>query len=181
MTPLGRATVAATAVTLLPLWVTPTASADNKRLNESVVQNVYTMMRKAGCRDTYGALPLARVDPKLQLAAQWHTNDVLNNRELDGDIGSDGTTVTDRARNAGYNGEVAETVAINPALSINAVEVINQWFYRPDYHAIMSSCANVDIGVWSENSLDRSVVVAVYGRGDAAPPVPGGPGQYGWR
>jgi hypothetical protein len=30
--------------------------------------------------------------------------------------------------------------------------------------AIMSDCANTAIGVWSENSLDRSVVVAVYGQ-----------------
>jgi hypothetical protein len=30
--------------------------------------------------------------------------------------------------------------------------------------AIMSNCANTQLGVWSENSLDRSVVVAVYGQ-----------------
>jgi hypothetical protein len=28
----------------------------------------------------------------------------------------------------------------------------------------MSNCANNQIGVWSVNSLDRSVVVAVYGQ-----------------
>ena len=32
-----------------------------------------------------------------------------------------------------------------------------------DYMAVMSNCANSQIGVWSENSLDRTVVVAVYG------------------
>ena len=122
---------------------------------------------------------MIRVNPKLRLAAQWHTLDVLNNRNLDGDIGSDGSTVADRARAAGYAGEVAETVAINPALSISGIELINQWYYRPDYKAIMSNCANFDIGVWSENSLDRTVVVAVYGRGDGAPPVPAGGRQFG--
>jgi hypothetical protein len=30
----------------------------------------------------------------------------------------------------------------------------------------MQDCANTDIGVWSANSLDRTVVVAVYGRAD---------------
>ncbi|WP_395310988.1 CAP domain-containing protein [Mycobacterium sp. AMU20-3851] len=144
----------------------PTANADNRRLNNSVVANVYTMQHKAGC-DTD-----IKVNPKLRLAAQWHTNDVLHNRALNGDIGSDGTTVADRARNAGYAGAVAETVAINPALAISGIELINQWFHRPDYHAIMSDCANVDIGVWSESVLDRTVVVAVYGKGDGAPPVP---------
>jgi hypothetical protein len=33
------------------------------------------------------------MNPMLWLAAHWHTNDVLNNRDLDGDIGSDGSTV----------------------------------------------------------------------------------------
>jgi hypothetical protein len=59
---------------------------------------------------------------------------------------------------------VAETVAINPAAAISGVELINMWYYRPEYMAIMSNCANTQIGVWSANSLDRTVVVAVYGR-----------------
>jgi hypothetical protein len=147
----------------------PTAAADNKRLNDGVVANVYTMQHQAGCTTDI------KINPKLRLAAQWHTDDVLNNRALDGDIGSDGSTVADRARNAGYAGAVAETVAINPALAISGVELINQWYYRPDYHAIMSDCSNVDIGVWSANLIDRTVVVAVYGKGDGAPPVPSGP------
>ena len=58
----------------------------------------------------------------------------------------------------------ALTVAINPALAISGIEILNQWYYRPEYMAIMSDCANSQIGVWSENSLDRSVVVAVYGK-----------------
>jgi len=148
----------------------PTASADNKRLNDGVVANVYTVQHQAGCTND------VKINPKLRLAAQWHTNDVLNNRALDGDIGSDGSTVADRARNAGYAGPVAETVAINPALAISGVELINQWYYRPDYYTIMADCANTDIGVWSESQLDRTVVVAVYGKGDAAPPV-NAPGQ----
>ena len=163
------ATLAAALV--VPVSLAPAAHADNRRLNESVVADVHAMMMKAGCADTYTVEPMVRVNPKLQLAAQWHTQDVLNNHALDGDIGSNGAGVADRARAAGYNGTVAETVAINPALAISGIEIINQWFYRPDYHAIMSDCANVDIGVWSENSLDRSVVVAVYGKGDATPGI----------
>ncbi len=137
---------------------TPAASADNKRLNESVAVNVYTIQHQAGCTTDL------KINPQLRLAAQWHTNDVLNNRALDGDIGSDGSTVQDRANAAGFKGTVAETVAINPALAISGVEIMNQWYYRPDYMAIMSNCANSQIGVWSENSLDRTVVVAVYGQ-----------------
>ena len=37
-------------------------------------------------------------------------------------------------------------------------------YYNPAYLAIMRNCANAEIGVWSENNLDRTVVVAVYGQ-----------------
>ena len=151
----------------------PTAHADNKRLNDGVVANVYTVQHRAGCNTDI------KINPKLRLAAEWHTNDVLNNRALDGDIGSDGTTAADRARNAGYAGAVAETVAINPALAMCGVEIMNQWFDRPDYLAIMGDCSNVDIGVWSASLMDRTVVVAVYGKGDGAVPVYTPDGQYG--
>ena len=136
----------------------PAANADNKRLNDGVVANVYTVQHQAGCTNN------VTISPQLQLAAQWQADDVLNNRELDGDIGSDGSTPQGRATAAGFTGSVAETVAINPALAINGVDIMNQWYYRPDYLAIMSNCANSRMGVWSVNSLDRSVVVAVYGR-----------------
>ena len=159
----STATVLLTTATVLTM---PAAHADNdntlipnnSRLNKSVVSNVYTMQRRAGCTNSLN------VSPQLQLAAQWHTDDVLNNRDLDGDTGSDGSTPQDRARNAGFTGTVAETVAINPALAISGIELINMWYYDPNAFAIMSDCANTLIGVWSENRLDRTVVVAVYGR-----------------
>lgn len=138
----------------------PAARADNKRLNDGVVANVYTVQHQAGCTTNI------HINPQLRLAAQWHTDDVLNNRDLDGDIGSDGSTPQDRATAAGFRGRVAETVAINPALAISGIELINQWYYNPAYLAIMQDCANTEIGVWSANSLDRTVVVAVYGRPD---------------
>jgi hypothetical protein len=141
----------------------PAAHADNKRLNDGVVSNVYTIQHQAGCTND------VKITAPLQLAAQWHAKDVLNNTELDGDIGSDGSTVQDRANAAGFRGKAAETVAINPALAISGVELINQWYYNPAYFAIMSDCANTAIGVWSENSLARTVVVAVYGQPGSDP------------
>jgi uncharacterized protein YkwD len=145
-----------------------TLAPNNKRLNDGVVANVFTMQHQAGCTNDI------RIDPQLQLAAQRHTHDVLNNRNLDGDIGSDGTGPQDRANAAGYQGRVSETVAINPALAISGIELINRWYYNPADFAIMSDCANSQIGVWSENSPDRTVVVAVYGQ-PAQPPAPKAP------
>lgn len=137
---------------------TPAAHADNKRLNDGVVANVYTIQHQAGCTND------VKTSPQLQLAARRHALDVLNNRNLDSDIGSDGSTPQDRATATGFHGKVAETVAINPALAINGIEILNQWYYNPADFAIMSDCANTQIGVSSENSLDRTVVVAVYGQ-----------------
>jgi uncharacterized protein YkwD len=139
----------------------PAAQADNKRLNQSVVANVYTIQHKAGCTND------VRMNAQLQLAAQWHATDVAANRSLDGDDGSDGSTPQTRAAAAGFRGAVQETVALNPALAITGIELLNQWYYNPADFAIMSNCANTAIGVWSENSLDRTVVVAVYGQPDS--------------
>ncbi|MCV7172390.1 CAP domain-containing protein [Mycobacterium manitobense] len=136
----------------------PLAGADNARLNDSVVANVYRTHYLAGCGND------VTINPPLRLAAEWHTRDVLANRNLNGDIGSDGSTVQSRARAAGFPGDVAQTVAINPALAINGLEIVNQWYSDPADLAIMRDCRYTAIGVWSENSLDRSVVVAVYGR-----------------
>jgi len=147
---------------------------NNKRLNDGVVANVFTMQHQAGCTND------VRPNPQLQLAARRHTEDVLDNRALDGDTGSDGSTAQDRANAAGYKGKVAETVAINPAVAISGTELINRWYDNPADSAIMSNCANSQIGVWSLNSPDRTVVVAVYGQptqpvntqGENLPPDP---------
>jgi uncharacterized protein YkwD len=153
------ATFSATIVALGAVTCTPIANADNNRLNNGVAQSVYSVKRQAGCKTDL------KTNPALELAAQRHADDVLNNRALDGDIGSDGSLVQARAQAAGYRGTVAETVAILPANSINGLDIINNWYYRPDYFAIMSNCANTQIGVrTSSNSFDRTVTVAVYGQ-----------------
>src|SRR5262249_49155012 len=99
------------------------AHADNKRLNDGVVANVYTIQHQPGCPNA------VKINPQLQLAAQWHALDVLHNRSLAGDIGSDGSTPQVRAVAAGFRGKAAETVAVNPALAISGIELINQWYY----------------------------------------------------
>ncbi len=139
----------------------PSAYADNKRLNSAVVSAVYTLQHQAGCTND-----VIR-DNALTLAAEWHAEDMLNNRNINDDNGSDGSTPQDRANAAGFRGKAAETVAINPAIAISSLELVNQWYYNPDDMAIIRDCANTSIGVWSDNSLDRTVVVAVYGQ-----PVP---------
>jgi uncharacterized protein YkwD len=147
-----------TGLSTAAITTAPQAGSDNSRLNSGVVSNVYTIQHQAGC--------VTDIKPNLALglAAQKQARDMLTNRALDGDLGSDGSTPQTRAADAGFIGTVSQTVAINPALAINNVDVINQWYHDPRSFAIMSDCRNTAIGVWSENSLDRSVVVAVYGQ-----------------
>jgi uncharacterized protein YkwD len=142
---------------------TPSAHADNKRLNSAVVSAVYTFQHQAGCTND-----VIR-NNALTLAAEWHAEDMINNRNINDDTGSDGSSPQDRANAAGFRGIAAETVAINPAAAISSFELVNQWYANPDDMAIIRNCANTSIGVWSDNALDRTVVVAVYGQ----PAVPG--------
>ncbi|ORJ64362.1 hypothetical protein B5M45_02775 [Mycobacterium simiae] len=141
----------------------PAVRADNKRLNSAVVSAVYTLQHQAGCTND-----VIRSNA-LTLAAEWHAEDMITNRNINGDVGSDGSTPQDRANAAGFRGKAAETVAINPAIAISSLELVNQWYYDPAAMAIIRDCANTNIGVWSNNSLDRTVVVAVYGQ--PAPPT----------
>jgi hypothetical protein len=138
--------------------VTPSAAADNRRLNNSVFINISTMQYQAGCRTE------TRVDGLLVEAARRHALDAVNHPEINGDVGSDGSTAQSRAQDAGFVGVVAQTVATNPALAINGIDILGQWYWDPVAKATIENCANTNIGVWSENTLSRSVVVAVYGQ-----------------
>jgi uncharacterized protein YkwD len=135
----------------------PVASADNNRLNYSVYTNIYTLQKQSGC--------VTDVSPDRRLvdAAKRHTLDLLNNPDINGDIGSDGSTIADRALASGFTGEVAETIAINPAIAISGIEILGQWYGDPAAWATMKDCKYTAVGVWSENSIARTVVVAMYG------------------
>lgn len=153
----GRAAAAALTLIALPV-AAPQAHADNKRLNESVFVNIYTAQKQNGCSTE------PRLDGRLVEAARSHTLDVVNHPEIDGPIGSDGSTTQDRANAAGFVGTASETIAIYPALAISGIDILSQFWHNPEYQAIMRDCSNTAIGVWSENSLARNVVVAIYGQ-----------------
>lgn len=166
----GIRLMAVMTLTMSAAAITPVAYADNLRMNNGVVAHIYALQQLSGCPTEL------RVNPQLRQAAQWHTVDLLNNPVLHGDTGSDGSTPHDRAVAAGYQGQVAETVSINPAsmansaLAANGIDIIDQWQSNPANLAIMTNCANTEIGVWSENSLDRMIIVAVYGPGGQVSP-----------
>jgi hypothetical protein len=152
------------ALTILAAWAAtvgtvaaPVAHADNTRLNNGVVENIFTAQRQNGC------MADPRLDGRLVDAARVQADDLLNNHDLNGDIGSDGSTPQIRAQATGFVGKVDETVAINQSIAINGIDVLGQWYGDPVLWGIVKDCSHSVVGVWSENSLDRSVVVAVYG------------------
>jgi uncharacterized protein YkwD len=140
------------------LGVSAPASADNARLNNSTFINIYTMQRQAGCMTD------PKIDGRLVDAARRHALDAVNNPDINADLGTDGSTAQSRANDAGFVGTVAQTVATNPTLAINGIDILAQWYWDPVAKGIIENCANTAIGVWSENTLSRSVVVAVYGQ-----------------
>jgi uncharacterized protein YkwD len=146
-----------TALTATLLGTSPTAAADNKRLNDNVVMGVYNLQHQAGCRNS------VILDNRLVTAAQWHTRDLMAHPELTGDVGSDGSTPQSRAAAAGFTGQVAQTIMIFPSFALNNRQVMVDWTANPGYMAIMTDCAFTEMGVSSENSPFRSILVAVYG------------------
>jgi uncharacterized protein YkwD len=154
----ARSAVAMALLAVLGGMAAPTANADNQRLNNGVLANVYTMQHQAGCTTE------VKGDRRLVEAARRQAVDAVNNPDLNGDLGSDGSTPQTRANDAGFVGTVAQTVATNPALAINGIDILGQWYWDPVAKGIIENCANTVIGVWTENSLSRSVTVAVYGQ-----------------
>ena len=78
-------------------WAAPAAHADNKRLNSAVVSAVYTLQHQAGCTND-----IIR-DNALTLAAEWHAEDMINNRNINDDIGSDGINAPGSRQRRGFS------------------------------------------------------------------------------
>ena len=82
----------------------PAAGADNTRLNNSVVANVYTVQHQAGCTTDI------RINPALQLAAQRQADDLLaSGSDLPAILDAlDGGVAEPAARHAGYQPPATE-------------------------------------------------------------------------
>jgi hypothetical protein len=90
----GALTLPLLAVVASATWCTPAAHADNdnntltpnnKRLNDGVFANIYTAQKQNGC------IANPHLDGRLVDAARRHTFDVRDNREVNDDVGSDGS------------------------------------------------------------------------------------------
>ena len=99
------------------------------------------------------ALTKLKKSPQLEAAAQRHTARRAQQPRPRRRCRVGRISAADRARDAGYRGRVAETVAINNSLAINDLDVTGNWSARSDYWNHVE-LRETQIGVWSENSVD---------------------------
>ena len=127
---------------------------------DNTVSTTASQPASAPCVTRSAAPPDIRMIPPLGLAAQRYVCDLVSHPELDGQIGSDGSTPQSRSAAAGYRRSARPSRSMRHWPSTPRRH--HHGWYRPAAWAIMSDCANTAIGVHGfGNSLDRSVVVAV--------------------
>jgi uncharacterized protein YkwD len=136
----------AAAVTLvacaLPMTLPVTAAhAANSESSASESSAVLALVNEE--RDAAGCAPVT-LDPRLAEAAQGHSQDQADQREMTHD-GSDGSTVGERVTRAGYRwGGAAENVA---AGTTSPERVMTLWMDSADHRANILNCAYLHTGV----------------------------------
>ncbi|BBX23055.1 hypothetical protein MTER_24660 [Mycolicibacter terrae] len=80
------------------------------------------------------------------------------------------STVPPRLRDEGNGdaGEIRSDVpdrqGRGPALAISGLEILNRWYLTRRISRTCPTAPTTPSGVWSESTVDRTVVAAVYGR-----------------
>ncbi|MEQ3554812.1 CAP domain-containing protein [Pseudonocardia nematodicida] len=111
-----------------------------------VVELTNAQRSAAGC----GAL---RVDPRINAAAQGHSEDMARNGYFDHDS-RDGRDFADRISEAGYPSPGAENIAMGQP---DAESVVQAWMDSPGHRANILNCSLTTIGVgladgyWTQN------------------------------
>lgn len=131
------------------------AHACDTRLNKSVVGGVHSVQYQPDYTNDVGP------NMQLRLAAQWHTDDVLGNRGLDGDV--DAFTSRDQINANGFHATDGGTAAIAAGRASAASTSSTSGIATPP---AMRSCptAPTPSSPVIQNSLDRTVVAAGYGK-----------------
>ena len=85
---------------------------------------MYTLQHQAGCTND-----VVR-NNALTLAAEWHAEDMINNRNINDDTGSDGSTPQDRANAAGFRGKASEKRENRRRLVRGQSSALGEFLYR---------------------------------------------------
>ncbi|KXK10446.1 MAG: Cysteine-rich secretory protein family protein [Microgenomates bacterium OLB23] len=101
-------------------------------------------------RRTAAGLQTVTIDGALSTAARNHSTYMASSRVGCTHIGQNGSSPLDRAKSAGYNGQViGETVACGYTTALGAVD---GWWSSPPHKAILTSPNARQIGIgWAQN------------------------------
>ena len=86
-------------------------------------------------------------DPRLELAAQRHADDMLKSG-VNGHVGSDGSSPRVRIKDAGYTraGRTGEIVLWGTGSSVTPSEALDLWMQSPPHRDIILNCAFTAVG-----------------------------------
>ena len=149
--------VCAAAVILGPMWATAPARADGGDQGGAVLNQINATRADNGC---------GPVAPNAQLtaAAARQANDMLVNGVVS-HIGSDGSSVGQRATDAGYApyAAVGEIIYWSVGLGSAPDAVVNGWMNSPGHRAIITDCNLTDAGFSAVSSGDKTTVAGDFG------------------
>lgn len=130
--------------------VQPTsAPANPSTLEQQVVQIINQRRREAGLNEL-------SVDGYLSNAARGHSQYISGGRGRCGHIGQGGSSPLDRARTAGYRGQIiGETVACGYTTAQTAVD---GWWSSPPHKAVLMTPAARQIGMGWANNYQTALV-----------------------
>jgi len=166
--PVPTSTSQPTATATRPANATPTPNPADPRQQ---------MIQRINQTRTANGVPALSIDPRLMQSAQRHADDMAAHNFFDF-RGSDGSTPSQRAAEAGYPGSVQEMLA---AASNDPVAIVNEWLKYPSLRARLLEPSFVHLGVGyatSPTATYRYYWVLDLGKPPAPTPTPG-PGGTG--
>ena len=140
-----------------PVLAAPTAHADRTAQQRRRLRRLH-VAAPAGC--TNDVIRATRSTP----AAQWHADDMINNRNINDDTGSDGSTPQDRANAAAVRAKRPRPWRSTRPWPSAAWNWSTSGTTTPMTWRSSGTAPTPPWGCASDNTLDRTVVVAMYGQ-----------------
>ncbi|WP_231988630.1 CAP domain-containing protein [Mycobacterium sp. 1274761.0] len=114
-------------------------------------------------RAANGCGPVAP-NPELTASATRHATDMLHNGVRE-HVGSDGSTVVQRATDAGYTpyAAIGEVVFWSTGYGNDPANAVNWWMNSPGHRAIITNCSLTEAGFSEVSSGDRTTAAGDFG------------------
>lgn len=151
--------VCAAAVTAFgPLLAATPAQADAGDQGDALLSQINATRAANGCG------PVA-ANPQLTAAAERQANDMLANG-VRSHTGSDGSSVVQRATDAGYvpYANLGEIIFWSSGFGLVPAAAVNWWMNSPGHRAIITDCAMTDAGFSAVSNGARMTAAGDFGK-----------------